>query len=295
MTNAFADLAAQLAEDPRVAEPGHWDGLAAQGTALIQAFRKAGDDEGANRAWHLTMVANARGEMCRLFAQMKDSDFPAAWGALEQVEKMCEALRNNAVLEDDFAIALLARTVADWQALYPYAVFASPEIIIKAKQCTICEAPISPMRPCGHIPGRVYAGEMCSRLITECEMVSIALVRDPVQKYSVLIPDLDPHDYAVVRFVLDRLAGPFSRWRLIQTTTMHDHSLFDDWARDGDCPCQSGIRYVECCASRPGVVMPHNHIEFAEPPPSDLPQVLVRRRKNANGEFEDVSMTSRAA
>ena len=295
MTEAFDDLAARLVGYPANADPAGWDAMTAESQALIRQYRDAGDSEAANRAWHLMMVAHARAEMCRLFAQMREGNFPAAWRTLEQVEKMCEAIRHNEVLEDGFKIAELARAVADWQALYPYTVFASPEIIIKAQECTICSAPVSPMRPCEHRPGRVYAGQLCSRRITDMEPVSIAIVRDPVQKYSVLIPTPDPHDYASVRFVLDRLAGPFSRWRLVKTTAMHDHALFDSWSRDGDCPCHSGMRYADCCALRPGVVMPHNHIQFAEPPPPDLPQYLLRRRSSSDCDFEDVTITPRAA
>ena len=290
MTDSFVDLVTRLSERPQIADPDHWEAMAREGQELIRRSREDGDADAANRAWHVTMVASTRAASCRLFLQLRDGDFLGAWRALEQVEKMCEALRVNAILDDTFAIGALARTVADWQELYPYTVFASPEMIIKRQECTICDAPVSPMRPCGHLAGRVYAGEMSSRRITDFEAVSIALVRDPVQKYSVLIPDPDPHDYAVVRFVLDRLAGPFSPWRLVKTTIMHDHALFESWARDGDCPCHSGMTYADCCALRLGVVMPHNHIRFAEPPPPHLPDMLVRRRRSARDEMEDVTI-----
>jgi hypothetical protein len=294
MSGGFIDLHARLRGYPRAANAEHWDGLATEAGALIDAAREQNDADGANCAWHLAMVASVRAAMCRLFVEMQDGEFRSAWCALEQVEKMVEAVKINAILADDFAIDQLGAMVADWQRLYPYTVFASPELIIKRQECTICQAPVSPMRPCGHLPGRVYCGKMCSRRITDCEAVSIALVRDPVQKYSVLIPEVDPHDYARVRFVLDRLRGPFSRWRLFKTAILHDHSHFDSWSRQGNCPCHSGSRYADCCALLPGVRLPHDQICFEEPPPADLPPYLLRRRSQANGELEDVTFGSNA-
>ena len=295
MSDALDALYDDLRGRPRESNPAHWDRLAERGGALIDAARQSDDADAANRAWHLTMVATARAAMSRLFTMMREGQFRSAWSQLEQVEKMVKAVERNTILEDDFAIRQLGAMVADWQALYPYMVFASPEMIIRRQECTICDAVVSPMRPCGHLQGLVYAGEMCSRRIKEFEAVSIALVRDPVQKYSVLIPNPDPHDYARVRFVLDRLAGPFSRWRLVQTSILHDHSYFTGWSPDGNCPCHSGFRYADCCGLKAGVRLPHDQILFEEQPASGLPQFLIRRRAHADGEVEDVSITDQAA
>lgn len=180
MTGDLLELHARMLGYPRNGDAAHWHELAAEAHNLIDAARDAGDDYSANRAWHLQTVAGARATMSELFAQMGQGEFRTAWNALERIEKMVEALERNAILDDEFGIGQLGAMAADWQALYPYTVFASPELVIKRQLCTICDAPVSPMSPCGHLPGRVYAGNFCARRIVEVEALSIALVRDPV-------------------------------------------------------------------------------------------------------------------
>ena len=295
MIDRLADLKRELRGPPSDTSPEQWFALAAVAGELRDAARIANADEAANQAWHLGMVASARGTMCELYENMCGGNFREAWIKLEKVEKIAEAIQRNSILDDDFGINDLGEMVARWQSLYPYTVFASPEIIIKQQHCTICHASVSPLRPCGHLPGRVYAGEMCARKITEAKAVSIALVRDPVQKYSVLIPRDDPHDYARLKFLLQRVSGPFARWSIHHTTALHDHALFSEWPRDGNCPCHSGERYADCCALRTGVRLPHDQIYFEDPIPSDLPRLLLRRRMRPDGTLEDVEIKPRAA
>ncbi|MEP6786127.1 MAG: hypothetical protein ABI898_10350 [Sphingomonadales bacterium] len=288
MTSSFDDLYCQLRGRPDNADTAHWEGLHETGRTLIREANAAGDGDAANKAWHLALVSLARAEMCRLFEKMRGNDYRAAWPLLEQVEKMVQALQTNSILGDDFAIAELGTMISRWQSLYPYTVFASPEMIIRRQECTICGEVVSPLSPCGHLPGKVYSGEICSRKITDCEVISIALVRDPVQKYSVLIPKEDPHDYMQVRFAVERVSGPFTPWMIQKCTALHDHSLFGGWNREDHCPCHSGNRYSDCCAKLSGVRMPHIQFLFTEPISGEQPALVVRKRENANGKFEDV-------
>ena len=217
---------------------------------------------------------------------MKSVSFREAWVALEQVEIAISTVLRNQILPDEFGISELAQMVSYWQSLFPYTLFLSPEILVREQECSICGVKVSPMRSCEHKPGMVYEGVLCSRLLKKLQLLTVSIVRDPVQKYSVLIPEDDPHDYAEIKFVMERLRGPFSRWRLTQTKILYNHNLFKDWAPEGNCPCRSGFTYATCCALEAGVLLPHSRVEIEEPPSGNLPQFLFRRRSREDGELE---------
>jgi hypothetical protein len=282
------NLREQLSGGPVEADPAHWDDIRMKVKALRLTFRIAGDDLSANEAWHLESVAQVRGNMCRLFEKMRAGDYRGAWPELEQVEILLDVMLFNAILPDEFAVGELREMVGRWQALYPYQVFASPEMVVRREECSICGEVTSPMRSCKHQPRRVYAGEVCARKITKADIVGLSLVRDPVQKYSVMIPDPDPHDYARVRFLAERVQGPFSRWTMHTVSKLHPHDLFVGWAKSGPCPCDSGDRYADCCLTRPGVALPHDQVSFNEGMTPGLPGMIVRRRSCADGEMQDV-------
>lgn len=281
--SAIDALQRELRGRPSSPNPEYWAAAARSAADEVAVARDAEDPDTANAFWFLGSVASARALMCQVFLRLKEGDYKEAWMQLEQVELTVAALKRNSFLPDEFEIELLGRMVERWQSLYPYTVFASPEIIVKRETCSICEQDVDPFAPCGHERGKVYAGRLCSRLIHEAEVVSVSLVRDPVQKYSVLIPDPDPNDYTRVRYVAERVSGPFSRWNIEQTVAYHDHELFAGWPVEGDCPCRSGRTYRSCCRTKPGVLMPHFMIGFDEPFAGELAECIVRVRESRGG------------
>jgi hypothetical protein len=238
----------------------------------------------ANAAWFLRAVATGRGDFARAFRLMREEKYQDAWNLLEQIEISCMNVLANPILEpDSYAVPELQAAIARWQTLYPYAVFASPEWITKRVECSICGKDIDPWEGCGHQTGKVYMGEIAYRIIREAQFLAIALVRDPVQKYSViLVPGVEPN-YTRVRYVVERLSHAFARWDIKRAQAYHAHALFEDICEDGDCPCHSGRSYGGCCLKLPGVVLPHDQIFFDEPIPDHLPRFILQRPSKPPG------------
>jgi len=162
--------------------------------------------------------------------------------------------------------------------LFPYKLFFSPEIIEHEKKCNICGKIISIRNPCGHEVGEIYNGEMCIRIVTKAEFISISLVESPLQKYSVpFMTDpktgktVDHYDYSLLENLLKILKSPFDEWDYKKTTKMYPHSKFKHIGRNENCPCGSGKKYKQCCLKREGVTLPH--YEF------HLPESLLKGRK----------------
>jgi hypothetical protein len=207
--------------------------------------------------------------MVDAYELMKRQEYRKAWDLLERSELNLRWIRKNPFLPiGEFLCDELAEQVTHWQKIFPYKVFASPEIRIKREQCSICGNSSGPWPDCAHIVGKVYGGKFCSRTVTDMDFLGIALVLEPVQKYSVvLIPGPngeDMTDYSLVREIVERVGGPFSWWRADWTTRRHPHELFADREIKGDCPCGSGRTYEACCLNEAGVLRPHLQVAFDE-------------------------------
>lgn len=251
-------LAKEVAAHSRKASKGFWRDISKTASALKTA---ATDPEEKNRLWAVQTFADATAIYLDAYRQMARGKFTDGWCTLEQAEHGFARLAENIFIED--LIPLIDRRtelIALWQSLFPYRHFISPGMRYKKWGCSICGQQSTPVDPCGHIRNRVYAGQLCVRIIQEAEPLEVSIVTDPVQKYSVLQLD---YDYSVVQYVLDHLSGPFHQWTGEWTHKRHPHSKFTDRPHDGPCPCGSKLRYQECCLLTQGVRLPHFQMAMA--------------------------------
>jgi hypothetical protein len=246
------ELARRVAADSRKPLKTYWRNLGRTAQTLKKA---ASDPDEKNRFWVIQTFAGATTLYLDAYRQMARGQFYKSWCTLEQAEHGYARLGENLFIED---LAPLIRQRAEliglWQSLFPYRHFASPGMRYKRWACSICGRQSTPVEPCGHVAHRVYAGQLCYRIIHEAEALEISIVTDPVQKYSVLQLN---YDYAVPQYVLDHLTGPFHKWTGEWTYKRHPHDKFTDRPDEGPCPCNSGLRYAECCLLEEGVRLPH--------------------------------------
>lgn len=231
---------------------GFWRAIS-QNARVLKAV--APNSEEKNRLWAVQTCADATALYLDAYRQMARGKFMDGWCTLEQAELGFARLAENVFIEDlTPLIERRAELIALWQSVFPYRYFASPGMRCKKWACSICGRQSTPVDPCGHVPSKVYAGQLCFRIIQEFEPLEISIVTDPVQKYSVLQLD---YDYSVVQYVIDHLSGPFHQWTGEWTYKHHPHSKFADRPHGGPCPCDSKLRYQECCLLTEGVRLPH--------------------------------------
>jgi hypothetical protein len=246
------ELAKIITAKPRKPSKGFWREISRRARTLKAG--PAGPEE-KNRLWSIQTFADATIFYLDAYRCMAQGKFYDGWCRLEDAEIGFGLLVENPFVEELVClIQSRGELVALWQSLFPYRHFASPGMLYKKWECSICGKQSTPVEPCGHIRGRVYAGQLCSRIIREAVPNHVAIVTDPVQKYSVL--ELD-YDFSVVRYVLDHLTGPFHRWDGKWTHKRHPHAKFADRPPEGPCPCDSKLRYSECCLLEDGVRLPH--------------------------------------
>lgn len=228
-----------------------------------------------NRAWYVGAFAEALLLYLSAWRSIKGREFFEAWCTLERAEIVLVALQRNAELAvDDFRVAELLALVVRWQSTYPYSVFASPEFHIKSEICSICRCKISPRVSCGHRVGKIYNGRECHRIVQGMQLLGVAIVNAPVQKYSVLHPwKDDPDSHVLVGYVSSLLRGPFDFWGLEWTYRWENFP--NAIVGDDICPCMSGYTFDLCCAQRQGIRRKHVQVALAHSPPPDIPLLLI--------------------
>lgn len=148
---------------------------------LKTAAVAAGDANTAGAVWCLETIADAQDRYLSAWDAMREDRFYAAWCALEQSEIALHFLARH--LDDSgnmFGVAFLRTYVPRWQSLFPYRVFLSPGFSKRSIHCSICDARLTPRRPCDHHLGELYDGVMCRRVIKEATMIEVSLVERPV-------------------------------------------------------------------------------------------------------------------
>lgn len=233
-----------------------------------------GDEARAKKVWCLEETLRGQTLYVSAFDKMKRGNYYPAWCELERVEITLGFLwPHSGGRWREFHLDAIAKHTKQFQSLFPYKLFISPEMIYSGLMCTICRQPISVRRSCGHRTGEIYNGEMCGREITGIERSpGVALVTSPAQKYSVLfVGGEDTHNYSMVRYAIERLESPFDGWTCHWTKARHPHSRYGQVAAEAACPCESGRTYRECCQDEDGVLRPHCDIDFAKKPSLSSP------------------------
>jgi hypothetical protein len=147
----------------------------------------AGNEQQAKTLWCLEETLEAQDLYLQAFAELTSHDFYRAWCNLEKAEIALHALAPHELEPPNrFRTDFIRNYVPKWQSLFPYKLFFSPEWLHLEKKCSICGAVVKPRTPCGHRPGEIYGGQLCLRVITDGQVLGVAYVENPVQKYSVL-------------------------------------------------------------------------------------------------------------
>lgn len=234
----------------------------------------------AKRYWICETIISVHILFQEAFTKLKLCEYYKAWCDLERCELAINALLKHYEFtnsEDANYLNYVNNMVSRWQSLFPYKVFFSPEFIKRVVICSTCGSQVKPRTPCGHSKGEIYNGEMCTHIIKACDMISISIVENPVQKYSVAFlssengdESIDHYDYSNLKFIVDRLESPYHEWRHEVTKRKIKRNTVN-LSNDANCPCLSGSSFGECCATKDEFFVPHLQLEFFVDPPTGLP------------------------
>jgi len=229
-----------------------------------------GDEKLLNKLWCLKSIFTIQNKYVESFVKLKNKQYYPAWCLLGEVEGIYNSLRKVYYSEsDEFFINFIYTYTKKFQKFFPYNLFYSPEFHVKKYRCNICGKPYTFKKNCEHEVGKLYDGKMCSKVIEDCEITSISIVDNPVQKYSVLfLEDKDHYNYDLIKSHISNLDSPFHEWDLEICEKLEPHSSFKDIDEKDDCPCKSGKSYEDCCLKKEGVLMPYYNVNYKMVPSS---------------------------
>lgn len=211
---------------------------------------------------HLKKAASSSEELIDEVDSEKSKEYEAAWNDLDQCDirigtlERCFCITNSDV--SDFHIGEILHDIKLIQPLFPYKFFFSRESVIKEQRCSICGNVVSVRHPCGHVPGKLYLGEMCGRVITEMELLSISVVTTPHDKYAILKANGQKSNFDLLDAVTPKIE-PYCSWSYtIEKRLLPQYKRI---GRNEKCPCGSGLKCKYCIQTNPEIHY-ENHYSF---------------------------------
>jgi len=194
-------------------------------------------------SWCFETIGHIHDEYIRSYNQLKEGDFYDSWCSLEKCETQISFLDDHFHDEkDEFGIDYIRNYVEKLQSLFPYKTFISPGFTGK-RRCSICNEMITPRNCCEHENGEIYDGEMCSKIVTDMNILEVSIVDNPVQKYSVI--NAEKHNHELLKYLIKKFSSPWELWDYKISKKLV--SKYSKIGRNELCPCESGLKFKKCC------------------------------------------------
>ncbi|MCF8567891.1 SEC-C domain-containing protein [Alicyclobacillus tolerans] len=231
-------------------------------TSLKQLSREQGNEQIANACSvvgaYISFLLNYSRYWTRLHAQQ----YRASWDKLQDtIDDLSFILRfTGEEIQSHFQLQLFREHLSKLEALYPFTVFASSEFLNLKETCSICgRSPFE--KECTHLPGELYWGEVAHTIVEKCELLSVAMVRNPMDKRCVVQATEkqtrgEAEQFPMVHYFAKHLR-PLYKFEVEETTETKPVSFFKDVGVNEQCPCGSGEKYKKCCKLKGFVTRPH--------------------------------------
>lgn len=242
-------------------------------------FASQGKEEEAKHFWICEQIVEIHKGFNEAFTLLKEKKYFDCWCKLERVEITFHFFKKHFEYDKQlFKLYQIEKAIRNLQVIFPYRIFSSIEFLEKEKKCNICDEVVTVRKPCGHRTGEIYGGELCLRVVTKCDLLGIAVVENPVNKYTVLFTSdpvtnetIDQYQYDSVDYLMEIVSSPYEPWDLEISTKYLPHSQFVHLGQDDYCPCGSAEKYMNCCLPRQeGVKYLHHEFIVQNPLPKNI-------------------------
>lgn len=204
------------------------------------------DEPLANELWCLIEVYNIQKNYLIMFQLLKSGKYEEAWRIMDNIDISMGNLRENfGEGMNRYNLSFINKIIKYYEKVFPDFVYTSREGIVKSEKCSICGQKASLRGGCNHIPGKLYMGELCLREVTDYEIIGVAIVKHPFDKYAILKMEGQEYNYQVLDYLMGKLDNPFRPWYVEELKRKRPE--FINVGRNDKCPCGSGKKYKKCC------------------------------------------------
>lgn len=254
-----------------------------------EEFVKQDNQDEAKQIWIYQTIIEIHILYKKAFDLLKHKEYYEGWCKLEKVEIVLGFLKRHFQYDkESFYLFRIEKAVKNLQVIFPYRLFCSREIVIEEETCSICNQKKSIRKPCGHIVGEIYNGEMCHSIVSKIgAILGVALVPNPENKFAVLFltdektgEQIDQYNYEAVDLLFDCIEDPYEYWDLEVTQRAIIKKDYSNIGRNDPCTCGSGKKFKKCCELNIGKKYPH--YEFIVQNPSNKQKNLTNTIKRNN-------------
>ena len=270
----------------RVLPSDYWQGL----SDLKNEAVADNDQLTAKAVWCLETAGRVQDHFVSAYLHIRADQFKQAWDRLERCGNEIGFLgRHFTEKNEEYGIEHARAHTRQLQELYPFKWGISPAFLMKEIRCSICNTKLSLRAGCDHKLGEIYDGDVCGGRITDLDILHVALVRNPAQKFSVIFPKgNDDPLFFPIKYVRDALNSPWHGWTYHKEDRRQYHPVFKDVGRNDPCPCGSTLKYKRCCLNRETIPeFPHFQFSFEKKPPIELERFVfhnMRDRQDGAGQ-----------
>ena len=215
-----------------------------------RAVKTQGDELQAKVIWCLEQLVAVHSEFTLAHDSMRSGDVVDAFDRIESILPVTHQIRRH--LNDgggQFGLDLIHNIGWKWVTLIDPPFGFSHGSIINRARCSICQAKVGVLWPCGHIRGEIYGGEFCSQIVEEVELAEVSIVKRPA---SLLLTN---HEERMLKSadkfmeLAAKLPSPYTLWVPESVTDLKQHPAYRGVGRNSKCPCGSGKKLKRCCTN----------------------------------------------
>lgn len=227
--------------------------------------RKALDNKNeklANSTYVTKKYFHLFGSLASYFALLQKRNYRQSWDRLQDCLDEIYDVGQFVYINHRFELPFLKKLLKQYEKMYPFEIFVSPEFAITKSECSICGKPMNNLS-CPHIRGNLYWGEMaCEKVLEIKEINSAVLVSNPLDKRCLIELADDDRTENEKFLMLDKFCNKrIYRFQMFQIK----HNKF--FERDENvkkqkanelCLCGSGKKFKKCCRAK----MLYEHHEY---------------------------------
>jgi len=120
----------------------------------------------------------------QMLIHLKEDKMAEAWDNLVRAQVIYGTVICNSPFQTQENDNFLNRLEQYEKLLFPNLYFQSVGAIIKESHCSVCNQKSG---NCEHIKGKLYKGELCTRIITDAELEEVSFVKNPANKHCRVI------------------------------------------------------------------------------------------------------------